>query len=79
MLEDLIQEEIEFAKTIQIKNKTLIDNFITEESYEIIRGEDWQFGFYKNKDLYYSALTSFGALILGIETYLKNNKIIDNE
>lgn len=67
---DYIQEEINLSKKVLTVEEVI--NFTLEHDVQIIRGEDWQYQCYIDKKVYFVALTTIGALVLGIKTYLDN-------
>lgn len=47
--------------------------FQLNHDVQIIRGGDFQYDCYINKEVYYSALTPINALVVGIKIYKERN------
>jgi hypothetical protein len=69
---DYYQEEDNFVRN----NFDLEDilSFQKENDIQIIRGEDYQYQCYINKECYYISLTPLYTLLLGIKHYRKYNE-----
>lgn len=64
---DYFEEENELVR--KLFNLEDIMVFNKQHDVQIIRGEDWQYGCYIDKECYYNALTHLGALVFGIKMY----------
>ena len=64
---DYFKEENELTK--KLFNLDEIISFQMEHDVQIIRGEDWQYMCYIDKEAYGSGLTTMGALVIGIKQF----------
>ena len=70
--------EIDYFKKENELTKKLFDldeiiRFQMEHDIQIIRGSDWQYMCYIDKEVFGSGLTTMGALVIGIKQFKKHS------
>ena len=74
-----MQEDIDYYEdeNIFVRNNFDLEDILSfqkENDIQIIRGEDWQYQCYINKECYSISLTLLYTLITGIQNYRKYNE-----
>jgi hypothetical protein len=69
---DFFEQENEYVRDNFNIDEVL--EFTSSHDVQIIRGADWQYECYINKNCYYIGLTHLYTLLLGIKTYKEHEK-----